>query len=166
MRHHGASGRRPLEGEGKEESRWSIRPSPLRSPFASVRSVEHQAIASLHRLRSTWLATRTARLNTVRGLLREFAVFIPTGAQHFVPRGRALLGDAAPIPMALRATLATACEEIDELRVRMRGVERQLAALATDIRRFPSGRDFATSLGLTQKTPSSGLRRRLGAISK
>jgi transposase len=45
-----------------------------------VTTLEPQAIASLHRLRSTWLATRTARLNTLRGLLREFGVFIPVGA--------------------------------------------------------------------------------------
>ena len=37
-----------------------------------VKTLEQQAVASLHRLRSTWLATRTSRLNTVRGLLREF----------------------------------------------------------------------------------------------
>jgi transposase len=158
-----------------------------------VKTLEHQAIASLHRLRSTWLATRTARLNTVRGLLREFGVFIPTGAQHVVPQVRALLGDHTAIPIALHATLASACEEIDALEVRMRSVERQLAALATelpdvrllqtvpgvgvltatallalvtDIRRFPSGRHFASFLGLTPKEASSGLRRRLGAISK
>jgi transposase len=46
-----------------------------------VKSVAHQAIASLHCLRSTWLATRTSRLNTIRGLLREFGVFIPVGAR-------------------------------------------------------------------------------------
>ena len=46
-----------------------------------VKTIEHQAVASLHRLRSTWLATRTSRLNTLRGLLREFGLFIPTGAQ-------------------------------------------------------------------------------------
>ena len=51
-----------------------------------VKTVEQQAIASLHRVRSTWLATRTSRLNTVRGLLREFGIFIPLGAQHVVPR--------------------------------------------------------------------------------
>lgn len=44
-----------------------------------VKTIEHQAIASLHRLRSTWLATRTARLNTLRGQLREFGIFIPVG---------------------------------------------------------------------------------------
>ena len=55
-----------------------------------VKTIEHQAIASLHRLRSTWLATRTARLNTLRGLLREFGIFIPVGSQRVVPRVRAL----------------------------------------------------------------------------
>ena len=55
-----------------------------------VKTIEHQAIASLHRLQSTWLATRTARLNTIRGLLREFGIFIPVGAARVVPQVRAL----------------------------------------------------------------------------
>ena len=41
-----------------------------------------------------------------------------------------------------------------------------LVALVTDIRRFPSGRHFASFLGLTPKEDSTGPRRRLGAISK
>ena len=60
-----------------------------------VKTIEHQAIASLHRLRSTWLATRTARLNTLRGLLREFGIFIPVGSQRVVPRVRALVEEPA-----------------------------------------------------------------------
>ena len=158
-----------------------------------VKNVEHQAIASLHRLRSTWLATRTTRLNTVRGLLREFGIFIPVGSQHVVPRVRELLAEPTAIPLLLRTTLATACDEITGLEVNMRSVERQLAALAAqiadvtllqtvpgiglltstalvahvgDIRRFPSSRHFASFLGLTPKEDSSALRRRLGAISK
>ena len=50
-----------------------------------VKTVDAQAIASLHRLRSAWLATRTARLNGLRGLLREFGIAIPLGARHVVP---------------------------------------------------------------------------------
>jgi transposase len=57
-----------------------------------IKTIEQQAVTSLHCLRSTWLATRTARLNTLRGLLREFGIFIPAGAQHVVPEVRALLG--------------------------------------------------------------------------
>jgi len=39
-------------------------------------------------------------------------------------------------------------------------------ALVSDIRRFRSGRHFASFLGLTPKEDSTALRRRLGAISK
>lgn len=158
-----------------------------------VKSVAHQAIASLHCLRSTWLATRTSRLNTIRGLLREFGIFIPVGAHHVVPRVRALLTEPASVPVLLHATLAAACDEIDELEAKMHAVEQQLAALAadlpdvtllqtvpgvglitatalialvSDIRRFRSGRQFASYVGLTPKEDSSGSRHRLGAISK
>ena len=158
-----------------------------------VKTVEHQAIASLHRLRSTWLATRTARLNTLRGLLREFGIFIPLGAQRVVPRVRELLGEPTSVPVLIRTTLANTCDEIAALETNMQAVERQLTALARDmadvtllqtvpgvglitatalialigdIRRFSSSRHFASFLGLTPKEDSSALRRRLGAISK
>ncbi len=159
-----------------------------------VKTIEQQAIASLHRLRSTWLATRTARLNTLRGLLREFGVVIPVGARHVVPRVQALLGEPADaVPMAVRDAVAAACAEIAVLETNMRTVERQLAALTRqlpdaalvqtvpgvgvltatalvalvgDIRRFRSSRHFASFLGLTPTEQSSGGHRRLGAISK
>lgn len=41
-----------------------------------------------------------------------------------------------------------------------------LVALVVDIRRFPSSRHFASFLGLTPREDSSALRRHLGAISK
>ena len=69
-----------------------------------VKTEMQQAVVALHRLRSTWLATRTARLNTVRGLLREFGRVIPTGARHVGPTVRDLLEDAdAGVPSVLRA---------------------------------------------------------------
>jgi transposase len=159
-----------------------------------VKAETQQALAALHRLRSTWLATRTARLNTVRGLLREFGVVIPIGARRVVPHVRALLEDAdAGIPRLLRPALAEAMAEIGELETRLRAVERQLEAAAAanlvvgqlrsvpgiglltatalvatvgDVQRFPSARHFASYLGLTPRERSSGSRRRLGAISK
>ena len=56
-----------------------------------VKSVPQQTVASLHRIRATWQRTRTARLNTLRGLLREFGVTIPVGARHVVPQIRAVV---------------------------------------------------------------------------
>ena len=36
-----------------------------------VKSVEQQALQALHRVRTQWQTTRTARINVMRGLLRE-----------------------------------------------------------------------------------------------
>jgi len=159
-----------------------------------VKSETQQALAALHRLRSTWLATRTARINTIRGLLREFGVVVPSGAHHLVPHLTAILEDAdCGIPGLLRFALAEAAREIREIEQRLRAIERQLETVAAemlpvrqlqsipgiglltataliasvgDVRRFPSARHFASYLGLTPRERSSGLRRRLGAISK
>src|SRR5256712_9060641 len=81
-----------------------------------VKSETQQALAALHRLRSTWVATRTARLNTLRGILREFGVVIPTGAHHVVPHVRALLEDVdAGVPGLLRSSLGGALPGVGEL---------------------------------------------------
>src|SRR5204863_6661422 len=163
-----------------------VRPVP-------VKSETQQALAALHRLRSTWLATRTARINIVRGLLREFGVVIPNGARHVVP-ALGLLEDAhGGVPSLPRPALAEAAREIRELEGRIRTVEHQLDAVAeqtpvvsrlcsipgvgrltatalvaavVDVQRFPSARYFANYLGLTPRERSTGERRQLGAISK
>jgi len=164
-----------------------VRPVP-------VKSVDQHVLAGLHRMRSAWMATRTARLNTLRGLLRELGFSIPVGARQVVPHVGALVSDAdSGLPDALRPVLAEAAREIRELEARVREVERSLEAMSRgsevlvrlrtipgvglltatalvafvgDVRRFPSGRHFASYLGLTPRESSSGLRRRLGAISK
>jgi transposase len=159
-----------------------------------VKSVDQHVLASLHRLRSAWMATRTARLNTLRGLLRELGLTIPLGARQVVPRVGELVSDAdSGLPDALRPVFFEITREIRELEARVREVERRLEAMAResdvivrlrtvpgvglltatalvgfvgDVQRFPSGRHFASYLGLTPREHSSGLRRRLGAISK
>ena len=91
-----------LEASRNEE----IRPVPLKS-------VAQQTLTSLHRLRSAWMATRTARINTVRGLLRELGLTIPLGARKVVPLVMSLLADPdSAVPSALRPLLGEACEEI------------------------------------------------------
>ena len=47
-----------------------------------VKSLDQQALSALHRLRSAWLAARASRINTVRGLLREFGLVIPLGSRR------------------------------------------------------------------------------------
>jgi transposase len=146
-----------------------------------VKTLPQQTLTALHRLRSTWLATRTARINTVRGLLREFGISIPLGARRVVPMLRDLLSDEhSAIPQPLRPALAAAADEIGDLEKRLAEVARQIVAVARqtpsiarlrtvpgiglliatslvaflgDPHRFPSGRHFASYLGLTPANP-------------
>jgi transposase len=159
-----------------------------------VKSVVQQTLAGLHRLRSAWMATRTARINLVRGLLRELGLPIPLGARHVVPRALAVLDAAdSELPAPLRLTLGAAVQEIRELEARVVEVEKQLRALAAqtpvvkcllsipgiglltatalvafigEVQRFASCRRFASFLGITPRERSSGSTRRLGRISK
>lgn len=159
-----------------------------------VKTVSQQVLGSLHRFRSGWIGARTAHVNTLRGLLRELGIVIPEGIEKVLPQVRLLVADAeSGLPDSLRATVAAACSEIESLGERIRDAERQLEALAEqtpvverlrsvpgiglmtstalvafvgDVQRFPSARHFASYLGLTPREYSTGLRRRLGRISK
>lgn len=159
-----------------------------------VKSEQQQALLSLHRLRTAWLITRTARINTVRGILREFGVNVPRGARRLTAAVQSHLDDpASAVPATLHPLLVEACEEIRALQARMEQVEIELERLAAelpvvallrsipgiglltatalvaavgDVLRFPSGRHLASWLGLTPRERSSGNRRHLGGISK
>ena len=72
-----------------------------------VKSVEQQAVVALHRLRQGYLQTRTARINAVRGHLREFGCPIPVGAHHVLPRAGAALAEDT-VPAFLRPAMISA----------------------------------------------------------
>lgn len=165
----------------------AIRPVP-------IKSVGQQTLAALHRFRSGWMAERTARINGLRGVLREQGIVIGVGAPRVVPAVTALVEDAdSDVPDGLRHTLWEVCQEIRELERRIKDASRQLEALAKqfpayerlrtipgvglltatallafvgDVRRFTTGRHLASYLGLTPNERSSGLTRHLGGISK
>jgi transposase len=50
----------------------------------SVKSEDQQALVALHRVRSQWLHSRTARINAMRGLLHEFGITAVPGSQRFI----------------------------------------------------------------------------------
>ena len=159
-----------------------------------VKTVAQQQLTALHRIRSRWMATRIGRINTLRGLLREFGFTIPVGARHVIPGAMGLIEDAeVDMPPVLREVFHEMCAEIRELEVRLQSVEKRLEALAAqtpavarlrsipgiglltataivgsvgDVERFRSSRHFASYLGLTPREHSSGNVRRLGRISK
>jgi transposase len=69
----------------------------------AVKSVEQQALQALHRLRSGWMATRTRRINTLRGFCREFGMEVSVGAARGLAQIARLLADEhSAIPALLR----------------------------------------------------------------
>lgn len=160
----------------------------------ALKSEEQQAIIALHRMRSQWMATRTARINGLRGILSEYGVSRATGASRFVRQFPELIdAHQETLPRGVVALCRTTYEEIRSLEERVLEVERQLAQFAQmeptlqtlqqipgiglltataiyasvgDIHAFKSGRHLASWIGLTPKESSGGNRRRLGRISK
>lgn len=159
-----------------------------------VKTESQQQLTALHRVRAAWMSTRTMRINTLRGLLREFGIIFPVGTKAFFERVGETIADAeAAIPMGIRAMLKELVKEIRELDKRIQSIEKQLKAIAAqtpvierlltipgvglltatalvgfvgEVSRFPSGRHLASYLGLTPLEHSSGSRRHLGRISK
>jgi transposase len=149
-----------------------------------VKTVEQQTVQALHRVRTQWQTARVARINTLRGLLREHGYSSPVGARTGLRRVTAILEDpATELPDVLRHTLALVVEEVRALEVRIAGVDRQLAQIAAahpvasrlqtipgvgvltatgligavgHIQAFRRGREFASWLGLTPRESSPG----------
>ena len=160
-----------------------------------AKSVEQQALQALHRTRSLWMATRTARINALRGFCREFGLHVPVGARTGIEAmSRAIADGDSAIPDLLRPTLQQLLDEIRILETRIAQLERQLATVVAEspasrllmsipgiglltatalvaatggtVQHFTSARHFASWFGLTPKESSSGNRRHLGRISK
>jgi transposase len=165
----------------------SIRDVPIKTPA-------QQGIQALHRVREFHKAQRTAAINLARGLLREFGIVVPLGSAKVRPAVLAALEDADnELPMPLRDTIKGVLDAIAAAERAMAGIEERLQGFAdSDLRsqrlqraggiglitatalsasvgdfdRFPSGRHFASSLGLTPREHSSGNTRRLGRVTK
>lgn len=140
------------------------------------------------------MTTRTARINTLRGILREQGLLLPAGAGPAVRAIPAVVEDAdTPIADSVRHMISLMHEEIRALEQHIAALERELQALADgdpvttrlrdipgiglltatalvgtvgNIHAFRRARQFASWLGLTPREYSSGARRRLGGISK
>ena len=160
----------------------------------SIKSEDQQAISALHRMRSQWMATRTARINALRALLAEFGLAPRVGARRFVTELPQLLDENKDVlPVRVRRLALATYEEIRALETHIEAVAdeleqvigevptlqslRQIPGIGTltatalyasvgNIHSFPSGRHLASWLGLTPRESSSGSRRRLGRISK
>ncbi len=158
----------------------------------AIKSVDQQQIQHCHRLREQWKATRTARINALRALLREQGVVFPQGATAFLKAAPMLIDDeptVRPLQPLLHALLA----EISLIEDHMREAEAllrratadnlavtrlqqingiglltatALVAAVGDPRSFKRGRQLANWIGITPREHSSGNTRRLGAITR
>jgi len=159
-----------------------------------VKSQDQQAILALHRARSQWKDTRTMRINGMRGMLREFGVSAPKGANAFLSRLPQLLEKHRErLPERVRRLLLAYWAEAEALAKRMEEIGKELEAIAEEnpvirsllqipgigvltatalyasvgnIHLFASGRHLASWLGITPREHSSGNRRHLGRITK
>jgi transposase len=165
----------------------SIQPVP-------VKTVEQQALQTLHRVRTQWQTARTARINVMRGVLREHGLPIGVGARLALTRIAARLDDAdLALSDLVRHALGAGLDEVRSLEVRIAAIDQQLGRVAREhpiaqrlqqvpgvgvmtatalvagishIHAFHRGRQFASWLGLTPRESSTGDRRYLGRISK
>lgn len=160
-----------------------------------IKSIEQQALQALHRTRSLWMATRTSRINALRGFCREFGICISQGSRIGLEQiGRQVADPASALPELLRPTLRLLLEEIRLLEARISQLEVELTRLARqspacqtlltvpgvglltataivaatsgEVTHFKDARHFASWFGLTPKESSSGMTRHLGRISK
>lgn len=162
--------------------------------FVPVKSVEQQAVLSLHRIRSAVVAERTAQINQIRGLLSEFGLIMPKGrypAQHHIPD---ILEDASNgLPSLARRLLHDIYQRIQTLNQQILAYDREIENLArhseparrlmslpgvgavtatalvasvADPAQFDNGRQLAAWLGLVPRQYSTGGKTRLGRITK
>lgn len=159
-----------------------------------VKTPEQQGIQALHRLREHLKGERTATINLLRGILREFGVVIPVGSAKVSAAVRDALEDGDnDLPMALRHTLDDQLHRLQHLHADMAVIEQRLEefaardvavqryrrvpgvglltatalrASAGDLSRFRNGRQLSAWLGLTPREHSSGHQRRLGRLTK
>jgi hypothetical protein len=154
----------------------------------TVKSEAQQAIMTLHRVRSQWMATRTARINGMRGMLRELGVTCALGAERFLTDLHQVLErNRERLPERIRRMVTLLWEEVRELERRIEAVEEELERIAKeepvirtllqvpgigvltatalyasvgDVHAFKSGRHLASWLGLT---PAREVQRRAQA---
>jgi transposase len=158
--------------------------------FVPVKSVEQQALLTLHRVRYGFVVERTAIINRLRGLLCEFGVVLPLRAVN-VRRQAAQAAEA--LPQLARGAIGDLLEQLRRLderidaydcqieqqaklseparrlmAIRGIGATTALAIVATvgNAREFKNGRQFAAWIGLVPNQHSTGGKSRLGHISK
>jgi transposase len=158
--------------------------------FVPVKSLEQQAILTLHRVRQGFVEERTATINRLRGLLAEFGIVLPQKPVELRRRLPAALEQlpalAAQALTDLRAHMSLLEERINEYERQLGRLTRQnpaahriqqlpgvgpltasaVVASVGAAHEFANGRQFAAWLGLVPRQYSTGGKTRLGRITR
>jgi len=162
--------------------------------FVPVKSIEQQAILSVHRVRQGFVKARTAQANQIRGLLGEFGLVIPRGIINVAKRVPEILEDASnELPVPFRQLIDRLTKHLKELDQQVKEFEREiiawhrsselsrklekipgigplaasaLVASIADAHSFANGRQVSAWLGLVPRQSSSGGKPTLLGMSK
>ncbi len=162
--------------------------------FVPIKSLDQQAVLTVHRARTLRVGDRTALANQLRGLLAEYGIVMPVGIARVRSRLPEILEDAEnDIPDLARDTFAELYTRLRALDAEIMGYDQRIRQLARDSapakrlmqlegvgpitatafvasigdgRCFKNGRQLAAWLGLTPRQHSSGGKSRLGHMSK
>lgn len=162
--------------------------------FVPVKTVEQQALLSLHRARQGFVVARTAQSNQIRGLLAEFGIVIPEGTGWLKEQMPQILANAENgLPGLSCELFARLFEHFRQLDRQVKELQQQiqawhrtsqtsqrlqkipgigpltasaLIASIGDAQGFKNGRQLAAWLGLVPRQDSSGGQARLLGISK
>lgn len=162
--------------------------------FVPIKTVEQQAILSVHRARQGFVKARTALGNEIRGLLSEFGIVLPQGILHIGLRLPEILEDGGNgLPSTFKTLLHRLGEHLKELERQVGELEQEilrwhreneasrklakipgigpitasaLVASVGDAKSFANGRQLAAWLGLVPRQHSSGGKPTLLGISK
>ena len=108
--------------------------------FVAIKSVEQQAVLALHRARQSFVKSRTAQANQIRGLLGEYGLIIPQGIAHIAKRVPELIEDASnELPGAFRIL-------VDRLMDHLKGLDQQVAELEAQIKAWHRDSDASRRL--------------------
>lgn len=162
--------------------------------FVPVKSMENQALATLHRSRDLLIKNRTMQVNALRAHLAEFG-FVAAKGIGKLPDLIKIVSEAPAeaLPDMVRAALSGFLDTIAQINTQVAAIEKRLVAwhktsadskhlktapgiglmvataccaLVPDPLLFKNGRHFAAWIGIVPKLDGTGGKMRLGRISK
>lgn len=162
--------------------------------FVPMKSIEQQALLTMHRVRELLIAERVSAINAIRAHAAEFGLVVAQGPRHVSGLLTQIeAADETALPAVVKRMLGTLAAHLRDLEARIETIDGEIHAahraneanqrLATipgvgvitasalvasigDASQFKSARHLAAWLGLVPRQNSTGGKTKLGPISK